>query len=406
MDLERCEEVSMSRPRFELAQFVADPFGTLRRARAAGPVVALETGGPAVLTHDGVRALLADPRLRANFPDFLATFGVTSGPFYEWMAISPLNRDGAEHQRFRALMSRTFTPRSVERLRPFLRTAADELIDAFAARGACEFVSEFADVYPSLGLCELIGVPQADRDRFRGWANTVGLGFSPLVALHITEVDAALTQLLAYTGELAAARRAAPRDDLVTRIAQAAHEEGLSDFEVQGFIAGLVFAGHETTKNQLGWMVAVLAERADLWDGVVAGSPSAAEVVEEVLRYRGAVTGVGRTVVEPVTVEGERLEPGEQLFLSAWSANHDERVYPRPEEIDPAQSTDTPHLAFGHGAHYCLGAALARAELQEALAALTARIGCPTVGADAAWKPPLGINGPERLPLTFARRTG
>jgi hypothetical protein len=394
----------MARFRFDLEQFVADPFGVLRQARTTGAVADLALGGAGIMRHEPVRELLTDGRLRANFPDFLRVCGVTSGPFYDWMASSPLNRDGKEHQRWRSLMSRTFTPRSVERLRPFLRAAAHELIDAFAARGSCEFVGEFADAYPSLGLCELIGVPKEDRARFRGWANTIGLGFSPLVGQYVTQVDAALTQLLAYTGELAAARRAAPRDDLVTRIAQAADEDGWTDFEVRGAIAGLVFAGHETTKNQLGWMVALLADRPDVWEAVAEGSLAPADVVEEVLRHRGAVTGVGRTVVEPVAVDGERLEPGEQLFLSVWSANHDERAYPRPASLEPGTNADPPHLAFGHGAHYCLGAALARAELQEGLAALTARLGCPTVAADAQWKPPLGITGPERLPITFVAR--
>jgi hypothetical protein len=143
-----------------------------------------------------------------------------------------------------------------------------ELIDAFAAEGHCEFVAAFADPYPSLGLCELIGVPGEDRDRFRGWANGIALGFSFLVAEHIAEVDAALVQLLDYASGLAAARRAEPRDDLVTRIALAAGEDGWSDDDVTGFIAGLTFAGHETTKNQLGAMTAILAGRADLWDAL------------------------------------------------------------------------------------------------------------------------------------------
>jgi cytochrome P450 len=395
----------MARARIEMEDALADPFGELKRIRAAGPI-ADGTGGALVTRYEAMRALLADGRMRCNITDFLRNFGVTGGPFYDWMAISPLNRDGPEHLRWRALMARTFTPRSVERLRPFLHDASHQLIDAFATRGTCEFMGEFADLLPSLGLCELIGVPAEDRDRFRGWADVIGLGFSPFVAAHIERIDEALTQLLAYTGELAARRRDEPRDDLVSRIALAAREDGWTDFEAQGFIGGLVFAGHDTTKNQLGWMVAVLAERPDLWDAVADGSTAAADVVEEVLRYRGAVTGVGRTVTETVTVDGERLEPGEQLFLSAWAANHDERVYPHPEEIDPAQSAAAPHLTFGHGAHYCLGAALARAELQEALGALTTRIGCPTLEDGATWRPPMGINGPQRLPIRFSARGG
>jgi cytochrome P450 len=397
----------MTRARLEIADVLADPFAALKKARESGPLVDLDggtAGGVGVMSHEAVRSLLASGDLRANFSEFLQTFGVTEGPFYEWMAISPLNHDGAEHQRWRALMSRTFTPRSVERLRPFLRSAAHELIDAFAARGACEFMSEFADPFPSLGLCELIGVPIDDRDRFRGWANTIGLGFSPLVSLHIKEVDAALLALVEYTGELAAKRRADPKDDLVTRIAEAGEEDGWSDLQIRGFIAGLVFAGHETTKTQLGWTVAVLSERPDLWDAVAEGRIAPAPMIEEVMRYRSAVTGVGRAATAPIQVGDDRIETGQQVFLSLWSADQDPAVYPHPETLDPTQAEANPHVAFGHGAHHCLGAALARAELQDALSALTARISCPTIGADAAWKPPVGINGPDRLPMTFTPR--
>ncbi len=395
----------MSRANVELPEFLADPFGVLARARRDGRLADF-TPAVGVIHYADVRELLADPRLRANFTEFLHAFGITSGPFYEWMAMSPLNRDGADHQRWRGVLSRTFTPRRVEQTRPFLRQAAHELIDAFASRGECEFVAEFADAYPSLGLCELIGVPIEDRDRFRSWANTIGLGFSPIeLAERIGEVDSALTQLLAYAAELAARRTAEPRDDLVTRIAQAGGEDGWSEEMISGAIGGLVFAGHETTKNQLGWMVSALAERPQIWDAVGQGELAAESVVEEILRFRSAVSGVGRTVAEPVEEHGERLEPGTPVLLSLWSADHDERAYPRPEEIDPARNADNPHLAFGHGPHYCLGAALARAELQEGLAALSARLTCPVVGADAVWKPAIGINGPLRLPIRFAARS-
>ena len=395
----------MARAHLDLGSMLADPLGELKRARQIGW---LGEGDFAVgvLTHERVRELLTDGRMKAGFVDFMRTFGVTSGPFFEWMSISPLNRDGADHVRWRQLMSKIFTPRSVERLRPFLQATAHELIDTFAPRGHAEFVAEFADVYPSLGLSELIGVPIEDRERFRAWANTIGLGFSPVsMAARIGDIDAALTRLLEYTGELATKRRADPRDDLVTRIAKAADEEGgWTDFEVRGFIAGLVFAGHETTKNQLGWMVALLAERPDVWDAVASATLTAAEVVEEVMRLRGAATTVGRTVTEPLEVQGERLEPGTRVLFSLWSANRDETVYPKPDEIAPRENAEMPHVGFGHGPHFCLGAALARAELQEALAALTARLHCPTIEAGAVWTPPVGINGPEILPIRFARR--
>lgn len=393
----------MARARLDFAAMLADPIAELERARRTGWLGETELGAVGVLTYERARELLTDGRFKSGFVDFMRTMGVTSGPFFEWMAISPLNRDGADHARWRQLMAKVFTPRNVERLRPFLAAAAHELIDGFAARGRAEFMAEFADAYPSLGLSELIGVPAADRDRFRQWANTIGLGFSPVsMAAHIGEIEEALERLLEYAGALAATRRADPRDDLVTRIARAADEEGgWSDFEVRSFIAGLVFAGHETTKNQLGWMVALLAERPDVWDAVARGELTAAEVVEEVMRLRGAATNVGRTLSEPVEIAGEKLDGGTRVLFSLWSANRDETVYPAANELAPREHADVPHLGFGHGPHFCLGAALARAELQEALLALTARIGCPALEPGAVWKPPIGITGPEVLPIRF-----
>jgi len=393
----------MTRLPIPFADFVADPLGALARGREAGGFADLEVG-VGVLAHDDVRALLADPRLRANFPSFLESFGVTEGPFHEWMSMSPLNHDGAEHQDWRSVLSRTFTPKRVERIRPFLRDAAHTLIDEFAPRGNCEFMAEFADAYPSLGLCELIGVPSEDRERFRGWANMIGLGFSPVgLAERIGEIDAALVELLAYTRQLAATRRTEPRDDLVTRIAEAADQDGWDDDRVAATIAGLVFAGHETTKNQLGWMIAVLAEQSGIWDAVAAGTLAVADVVEETIRYRSTVTSVGRRAAESIECGSDRIEAGEQVLLSLWSADHDGAVYPHPDELNVTGNTE-PHLAFGHGAHHCIGAALARAELQDALAALTARLECPRVADGATWKPPIGINGPDTLPITFAAR--
>jgi cytochrome P450 len=148
-------------------------------------------------------------------------------------------------------------------------------------------------------------------------------------------------------------------------------------------------------------MVAILSQRPDLWNALAAGSLEVADVVEEILRYHPAAGDTTRRVADTVEVGGERLEAGTQVYLSIWSANRDEAAYPHPDRIDPRQTTEVPHLTFGHGAHHCLGAALARAELQEALRALTTRISCPMVGADAGWNAPVGIHGPVRLPLTF-----
>jgi cytochrome P450 len=388
-----------------LSDFIADPDGTLRAARERTTVAQTELG-PIVVRHEAVRAMLQEPRLRPSFSSFLVQMGISSGPFYDWMSGSPLDMEGDEHRRWRQLMARTFTPRSVERLRPFLRTESHRLIDAFPAGGTCDFVDAFARTLPSLGLCELIGVPTEDRARFASLADTIGLGFNLiLLPTRIADIDAATVQLLAYARGLVAARRVDPRDDLVTRVAQAAdEEEGIGEDFVVGSIAGLVFAGHETTKNQLGWMIIALSQAPAEWDKVRADPTRAAAVIEEVLRFRSTATSAARVATEDMELFGATLPKGTQIVASLWSANRDKDEFPNPDAFDPDVNRSGVQIAFGHGAHHCLGAALARAELQEALVVLTERIECPKLEEGASFLPPVGINGPVVLPIAFTAR--
>jgi len=395
------------RPIVDQLGYEDDPAAAIKAMRELSPVGMTEIGMPFLIEHAAVRRLLGDTRLRANFVQVLGLLGITEGPFHDWMAVSPLNHDGAEHKQWRAMISRTFTPRSVEQVRPFLASAADELAAAFATKGSCEFMVEFADVLPALGLSELIGVPAEDRERFRQWALVIGHGFRPIELIdHIDEVDAALAELLEYCNALVEQRRDDPRDDLVSRMAaQIDGEEGYGIDEMSMFVGGLVFAGNDTTRNQLGWSINELSKDEALWDAVGTGELPVAAVVEECLRYRSAVSAIGRGVTEQVDVGDDALPAGSLVLLSIFGANHDPEVFPNPEQLDPVGNANHPHLSFGHGPHHCIGASLARAELQEGIRAVTAAIRCPVVGADAEWSAPVGINGPRRLPLTFEPRS-
>jgi cytochrome P450 len=395
----------MTKSLLPLAEFLANPDSALKAAREAGAVAQTEIG-LLFVHHEAVRALGQSDKFRPAMSQVLQQFGVSSGPFYEWLSISPLDMEGEEHRVWRALMSRTFTPRSVERLRPFLRAEAERLVGELLPLGQCDFMQAFARQLPALGLCELIGVPPEDRERFSIWADTVGLGFNfVLLPTKIKQVDEALTQLLAYAGELVVARRAEPRDDLVTRIAQAVDEEtGMDEAVIRASIAGLVFAGHETTKNQLGFMISVLSEVPREWDRVAKEPERARDVIEEVLRFRSTATGFGRRALQDVELFGEKIEAGSAVGGSIWSANRDPREFPRPDEFAVDENRVGVQVAFGQGAHHCLGAALARAELQESLVALTRRMHCPKLEPGAQYLPPLGINGPSYLPISFVAR--
>ena len=226
-----------------------------------------------------------------------------------------------------------------------------------------------------------------------------------ILPTRIHDVDAALLKMLDYADELIRARRIEPKDDLVTRLAQAVNEEqGVSEETIRASIAGLVFAGHETTKNQLGWMVAVLSEVPGEWDRVAKEPARAANVVEEVLRFRSTATSIGRLALEDVEICGVRIPANSTVIASLWSANRDAAEFPRPDEIAVDENRAGVQVAFGQGAHHCLGAALARAELQESLIALTQRMHCPKLEPGAEYLPPIGINGPIKLPISFVPR--
>jgi cytochrome P450 len=396
----------MPEPVITLAELLANPDATLKRAREAGSMVQSDMG-PLVVRHEAVRQLgQSDDKMRPAFSTVLEQFGVSSGPFYDWMSVSPLDMEGDEHRVWRQLMAKTFTPRSVERLRPFLREESERLVAAMLPLRRCDFIEAYARRLPAAGLCALIGVPVADRERFAGWADTIGLGFNVvMLPVKIKEIDAALTSLLAYTDELVASRRAAPRDDLVTRIAQAVDEDaGLDETVIRASVAGLVFAGHETTKNQLGWMVAILSEVPAEWDRVAADPERARDVIEEVLRFRSTASNFGRLALEDVEIGGERIAKGTSVLASIWSANRDASEFPKPDVIAVDENRSGVQVAFGQGAHHCLGAALARAELQESLIALTRMMKCPKVEPGAEYLPPIGINGPTKLPISFEVR--
>lgn len=400
------ECTTMAEP-LDLDAFLVDPHGTLARAREAGGMLQADGGPAMVIDHQAVRALLADPRLEVNFVAMIELLGVDHGAFHDWMAYSPLNNEGDDHRRWRTFMNRTFTPARVREVQPFLAAEADRLVAGLARQGDVELMVDFADVLPALGLCELIGVPVEDRGHFTVLAHTIGLGFRPMLLLeHLAEVDAAVTELLAYTAGLLDRRRAEPVDDLVSHIATTGDEAGYGRDECAGFLAGLVFAGNDTTRNQIGWMVTDLVDRPDLWDAIGAGAVAVEAAVEELLRHRSAAPAVARRATSTIELPGGHLAEGDPVLLSLWGADSDPAAFPVPAELDPVANAGVAHLAFGHGPHHCLGAALARVELQESLRALCEHLEPPVLREPASWALPIGITGPTRVPLRVRARTG
>ena len=380
--------------------FIADPAPTIEAIRRQS-CLARTPIGVLVVEHAKVTELLGDPRLRSSLLDFVKIQGLVDGPIYEAVATSLLAVDGPDHTRLRKLVSRAFTPRSVERLRPAMRALAEELAGRFVGRGTCEFMTDFADHYPIQLICELLGVPREDHERFGKWSNDITWVLSLEIGAHLDEVGEGLIGIGTYIETFIAERRVHPEDDLVTALIQA--EDGgdrLSGPELRTLIASLLFAGYDTTRNQLGIGLFLFAEYPAQWRLLAERPELAPKAVEEILRFQGTVAVAPRLAQAPLVVGDYEVPAGTIVSLSTAAANHDPAVHAAPERFDITADREPP-LTFGGGPHYCLGANLARAEMQEALVVLSQCLPNVRVAGDVSWRPRTGIFGPTRLPLAF-----
>lgn len=382
-------------------EFRADPGAILDPLRSGTGVIRTPVGA-SVIRRDLVQSLFSDRRLRNSVADIVHMQGVTDGVIHDLVTNSLLATDGPQHARIRRMVNRAFTPRAVDPHRQVIRDILGALLDPLAGRGSCEFMAEVADHYPIQVMCALLGVPDDDHEDFATWNKAMTWVLSFELTTHLEEAAWGAQQLDAYVGRLIDERRENPRDDMVTALAQV--EDGgdcLTDLELRSLIAGLLFAGFDTTRNQLGLAMALFADHPDQWALLVERPELAPSAVEEVMRFGGAVTVAPRVTVEDVVIDGCLVPAGTMVALATGAANFDPAVYLAAYELDITAIRE-PHLTFGGGPHYCLGANLARAEMQEALTLLAERMPTFALDGEPTWRSPFGIFGPETLPLRFA----
>jgi cytochrome P450 len=384
-------------------EFRADPHAVLRRIREQSWLAATPIG-TAVLRYQEVRALLSMPQLRTPGVDFLTMQGITEGLLVDTMRGFLLNTDGEPHQRVRRLVSKAFTLRRVEDFRSTIRGIAEELVAAMAKVDECDFVAGFADPFALRVLCEFVGIPEGVQAEVRAWTADVGLLFGLSVEEHSGRIEAALKNLHGFLDELLVKRRQAPRDDLLSALI-AAEEAGelLTDAELRSMVITLISAGQGTVQHQLGQAFAAFMEHPRQWR-LLADEPTlAAQAADEVVRYCPSVLlGVPRLVKTDVEIGGVPFSAGALLVPITGSANRDAAVFEDADVLDISRPRASPPLTYGGGIHYCLGAALARAELQEALPLLARRLREPTAADPGEWLPPTeGVYGPLRLPVRY-----
>lgn len=363
--------------------------------------------GYMALRYEDVIAQLRDKRWHSAAGQLLRLSGITDPEQLARQGTSILSAEGDEHTRLRRLVARAFTPRSADRLRPFMREVVGRLVDAVAPHGRCDFTADVCDPYPIPIICELLGAPKEDWQLFSAWADDIMKIFNFNLHEDLPAINAASDELDAYTRRLIDARRSQPAEDLLTDLIDA-EEEGdrLTTEELLRLVQAVILGGTDTTRNQLGLAVALFAAHPDQWRLLAEQPELAPAAVDEVMRYAGAVRGTGRIASEDIVYRDVLFPQGTFIALSVSTSNRDPDVFgPDADTFDITRTPGSqPHLTFGAGIHYCLGAALAKAELHEALPLLARRLPDLRLDGEVTWKPSqAGIFGPARLPIAFER---
>jgi len=309
-----------------------------------------------------------------------------------------LAMDPPDHTRLRTLVAKAFTMRRVEELRPRVRDLAAELVrDMVAAGEPVDLVENFALPLPVAVICELLGVPVSDRPKFRAWSDAA-LSTSSLTA---EEFDASREELRAYMRGLIEAHRVTPADDLMTALIEARDvRDRLTELELVDLCVGILIAGHETTASQIPNFVYVLLDHPERWNELRENPDLIPAAVEELLRFvpLGAGAGFPRYAKEDIEVGGVLVKAGEPVLVAVGAANRDALQFDSPEKLVFTRESSQ-HLGFGHGVHHCLGAPLARLELQEALRALLSELPGLKLAGDIKWKNQMLVRGARTMPV-------
>ena len=341
----------------------------------------------------------------ATFPGMKIAemFEVPEGPLLEQMRRNILHIDGDDHRRLRNLVNPAFTPRAADRWRPAMRDFLERLWEPLAGERRCEFVGAFAKPYPSLTIATVMGAPLEDAPKLYEWSNLIQRQFDgPSLMNEREAIERACAEFYEWAGELIERRRADPADDLISTLI-AAEQEGdrLSDVECMNLVLNVLVGGVDTTQSQLAHAVRLFAAHPDQWRLLAERPELAPAAVEEVVRYEPITPFTARLLHEEVEYRGVTFPAGTVVMVCAFTGNRD-GVDGDPAEFDiTADRGDAKPLTFGAGIHYCLGANLARAELQEALAFLPARMPGLALDGEAELGSVHGIYGLDSLPIRW-----
>jgi cytochrome P450 len=320
-----------------------------------------------------------------------------------------LGADPPDHPRQRKLVNRAFTPPKVKALGPRIREVANQLVDAFAERGQAELVTEYGVLLPLTIIAECLGVNDDDLPKFKRWSDdfVAAIGNHDMSREQLKALVQTQGEFFVYFRDKIAERRLERKEDLISDVVYAELDgEPLSENEMLGMFSQFLVAGNETTTKLIASSVRILCEQPDLMARLREDPSLIAGFVEEALRLEAPVQGLFRTALTDTVVGGVDVPAGSHLMIVYASGNYDESQFAAPEAVDPCRSNAMKHLAFGHGAHYCLGAALARAEGRIAVETLLERLDDIAIvpGTELQYEPSYVLHGLRALPVTFTAR--
>ena len=333
-------------------------------------------------------------------------FDVNSGPLWEEMQRNILHVNGSDHTRLRSLVNPALTARAVERWRPAMRGFLEELFVPVVDAGSCEFVGAFAKPYPSRTIATVMGAPISDAPRLHHWSNWIQRQFDAASMMNERAgIEQAVEEFYEYARALLAARRenrTHPPDDLISTLLVAEHDgERLSEEECVNLVLNVLIGGVDTTQSQLAHAVRLLAEHPSQWEALVADPSLAGAAVEEALRYEPITPFTARITVEELTYRDVTFPKDTIVMVCAFTGNRD-GVGAEPDSFDiTAERPKARALTFGAGVHYCLGANLARAELEEGLGFLARKMPRLELDGEPVFESILGIYGLAELPIRF-----
>lgn len=389
---------------YETASHPQEAHRRLAVALSQGPVV-MGAHGPEILSYELARAALRDHRMCVPEGLGLETQGITSGPIWDRAKSTILSINGPDHDRLRRLVSKAFTPRAVGRLDTVITDIITQLVEPLLSAGRSEIVQDIARPYPVPVIAELLGAPSEDWKLFSEWADDFFKLFSWNVAEHEQVILQAWAELDDYIDAMVAERRNSLTDDLISDLIRAEDDgDRLSTPELRMLAAGVLMAGTDTTRNQLAAAVDTLCDHPDQWELLAERPELAMNAVEELMRYNPVVLGAMRMTIDDVEFGGVTIPAGTFVMVNTAAGNRDPEVFDEPHRFDITRQGAAPMQTFGAGAHYCLGANLARRELAEALVVMTQRMTNVRRAAPAEWKPLVGITGPALLPIEFDER--